>query len=424
MESKIMVKENLVNEKNVSQSKNSNTSRIVAIDRFRGIAIFCMIVFQFIRKFDAFGFLTRIASHNINTGIVVFANTTIADLIAPMFMFAIALTYKMSYDRRAQLHGKKATKMHFLLRYLGLIGVGAILYTINVLMDVMFSGSALRVVDYIFVAFSALAVLAILFNLITLIKPIKKYKPIAGKVFLYIIAVMGVATIVVGAIDFVVLTANITTVSKIGYWMVLQSLGFAGLVALPFMSSNFKIRAIAGGVLLVIYTLYYNLGGGAIVGAITQGGFIGGFGWAIIILLGSAFAEVYMKNKKIAYISALAGLAIAIAMYFLLPIVKSGVEPDPTYLVATIVLSAIAFLIVDLFHFYKFSFDPLAWWGRYPILLYLLEFGVIGLFNELAPDSIQKNAPLWLAITIVTVVVAGFTTLVYFLNRKNKKINL
>jgi len=52
---------------------------------------------------------------------------TVADLVAPAFVLAIALTYRPSFDRRRADWGEAAAYRHFLLRYLALIGIGAIL---------------------------------------------------------------------------------------------------------------------------------------------------------------------------------------------------------------------------------------------------------------------------------------------------------
>jgi hypothetical protein len=49
------------------------------------------------------------------------------DLGAPVFVFAIGLTYGLSYRRRVKEHGLAATIGHFIRRYLGFIGLGAII---------------------------------------------------------------------------------------------------------------------------------------------------------------------------------------------------------------------------------------------------------------------------------------------------------
>ncbi len=407
------------------ENVKTQQNRIIAIDRFRGLAVFCMIVFQLIKNFNVFGILTKIASHNLANGIIIFQSTTLADLIAPMFMFAIALTYKMSFDKRVKLYGRKATNIHFLLRYLGLIGVGAILYTINIIIDIIGNSHTLILVDYFFIVLSIVALLIFILYGIFSIKPLKKHKGIFSKILFYTIAVLGLLTVVVGMIDFAMLASVGTTYVSMRYWMVLQALGFAGLIALPFMNFNLTVKAVGASILLVLYTIYYNLlGGDVIVKSITQGGFIGGFGWAVIILIGSIFADIFKNHKKLSYLFSLGVVAITLTMYFLIPINKSGVQPDPTYLMTTTSLSILAFYVFNLFNFYKLKFDPLAWWGKYPILLYLLEFGVIGLYTQIAPDIILTNAPLWLAIIVVLFFTSLFTIIVYLLNKKNKKVNL
>lgn len=399
--------------------------RISAIDHFRGLAVFCMIFFQLIAHFTCFGVLSRIASHNISIGIVILRSTTIADLIAPMFMFAIALTYKMSFEKRLVTHGRFATNLHFLLRYLGLIGIGAILYTINVIIDHASDFGGLRIVDYLFVAVTLLSIITILVILVFSLRPLRNYRKVVSKILTYLIAILGVMTIIVGCIDFVMITAQGDAYARLGYWMVLQSIGFAGLLVLPLINFNLLVRSIVSGILVVLFTVYYNFAGGQyVVNAITQGGFIGGLGWAMLIAIGSVFMELFIRNKKAACFLTFGLIAIAVAMYFLLPIQKNGVRPDPTYLMITLALSCIAFIIFDLLSFLKWKFDPLAWWGRYPIVLYLLEFSVIGLFTQIAPDEIVADAPIWLAIAIVSVFIVGFTLIVYFLNRKNKKVNI
>ena len=42
---------------------------------------------------------------------------TVADLIAPFFIFAIGLTYGLSARRRMQTAGKAKTVQHFLVRF-------------------------------------------------------------------------------------------------------------------------------------------------------------------------------------------------------------------------------------------------------------------------------------------------------------------
>jgi predicted acyltransferase len=92
-------------------------ARNVAIDRFRGGLIVLMVGGNFLAGIAA---VPGLIKHSPDLGI------TIADLVAPCFVFAIGLTYRASFLRRFAVSPVGAYQ-HFLLRYLALIGVGAII---------------------------------------------------------------------------------------------------------------------------------------------------------------------------------------------------------------------------------------------------------------------------------------------------------
>jgi len=96
-------------------------TRNIALDRYRGLAIIMMTI---VNCFDATPLIPAWLKHAPDYGY------TIADLVAPMFLFAIAVTYRPGYLRRLEKGAKKLdTVMHFVTRYLALIGVGCILST-------------------------------------------------------------------------------------------------------------------------------------------------------------------------------------------------------------------------------------------------------------------------------------------------------
>jgi predicted acyltransferase len=92
--------------------------RITSIDRLRGIAIFLMVIGGFIGQVKSMPWLLR---HPTDPE----ALMTLADLVAPMFIFTIGLTFGLSYNKRKERDGKPAAVQHFLLRYFALIGFGA-----------------------------------------------------------------------------------------------------------------------------------------------------------------------------------------------------------------------------------------------------------------------------------------------------------
>jgi predicted acyltransferase len=89
--------------------------RLEAIDQFRGFAIFMMILANYMNNVQV---IPAWLKHADDIGY------TIIDLIAPMFVFAMGLTYSGSFRRRLARNGAWNTYQHFLTRYLALLGLG------------------------------------------------------------------------------------------------------------------------------------------------------------------------------------------------------------------------------------------------------------------------------------------------------------
>ena len=413
------------------QSKTSNAdagkreetqnTRILSIDRFRGFAIFCMIFFQLAGNFDNLGFLSRIANHSVTDGIVLFPGMTIADIIAPMFMFAIGLTYILSFKKRAERDGKAKTYVHFALRYLALIGLGTALQSINKIIGA-FDGDALAAVDYVFISFFALILLAGILYLIFSIPQIKKYRSYLSKAFLYVLALTGVVTLMALIRDFAVLSENPTN-HTFGYWFILQSIGLPGLITLFVIDKNIWKRLLWTVGFFTVFTIYHEAGNQAVVDAMTHGGLMGGLAWTTILLVGTIIAELYSKNKNSLYICTGILAPIAIASFFIFGINPGSISPG--FVIITATLCSIIFIVFELFNFLKLKhFDFLAIWGKNPLLLYILEFALIGSIVKLCPDSLIEQAPVWLALIWLIGLTAVLTGIAYLLHRKKKVIKL
>jgi len=89
--------------------------RISAIDQFRGFAILLMILADYLNNIQV---IPAWLKHAPDIGY------TIIDLVAPLFVFAIGLTYGMSFRRRLERSGNWKTYNHFISRNLALIGLG------------------------------------------------------------------------------------------------------------------------------------------------------------------------------------------------------------------------------------------------------------------------------------------------------------
>lgn len=90
--------------------------RDLAIDRFRGLAIVLMVLVNYL---GGISWVPAMLKHTPDIGF------TFPDSVAPMFIFAIALTFGPSFDKRLK-KGRLSTYTHFLTRYFALVGIGAL----------------------------------------------------------------------------------------------------------------------------------------------------------------------------------------------------------------------------------------------------------------------------------------------------------
>jgi predicted acyltransferase len=102
----------------VNPKMKSQSERIASIDQFRGTAILAMVLANFIAGIDV---IPAWLKHADDIGY------TLVDLVAPLFIFAIGLTFERSFQRRRMKFGNKRAVTHFITRYLALIGLGAVI---------------------------------------------------------------------------------------------------------------------------------------------------------------------------------------------------------------------------------------------------------------------------------------------------------
>jgi predicted acyltransferase len=94
------------------------TKRIHSIDQFRGFAILTMVLANYM---GGIKIIPSWLKHAPDIGL------TFIDVIAPFFIFAIALTYHLSFRSRLARDGSAKTYSQFFIRYLAIIGLGAII---------------------------------------------------------------------------------------------------------------------------------------------------------------------------------------------------------------------------------------------------------------------------------------------------------
>ncbi len=104
--------------KQVLPNSNPDPSRNPSIDQFRGLSIVLMVLANYLAGIQI---IPAWLKHAPDIGL------TVVDLIAPSFIFAIGLTYGLSWKRRKANHGRSKTYQHFFTRFMAMIGIGAIL---------------------------------------------------------------------------------------------------------------------------------------------------------------------------------------------------------------------------------------------------------------------------------------------------------
>ena len=96
----------------------NQNSRILSIDVFKGLTILLMV---FLNTFHPYDDVPAWSKHAGEYGL------TYVDLVAPFFVFMLALNMKISYKRRVEKFGKKRAALRFIRRFLIFIGIGLVL---------------------------------------------------------------------------------------------------------------------------------------------------------------------------------------------------------------------------------------------------------------------------------------------------------
>ncbi len=416
------------------------------IDRFRGIVIFSMIIFQFMANFSGLGWASSISHHAPNEdAYYMLPNLAVADIVAPMFILAIGLTYLPSLRRRIEKDGKKTAILHFIKRNLMIIGIGVTMDGIN---DIL--GGKTEGLDLTFVIGAAVVlVLSIVILILKAVKLKKISKPL-GKFLSWFVTAFGAYGVGVALVNAVLLVTG-KTADSFGHWVVLHHIGFAGLVALPFALIKGKyenlIRLLGGFGILGLFGLFHSgdlpndmfANNRELVDGVADGGLIGGFAWGAMLVIYLAFSDMYMKNKKL-FFGAVAGYGVLTAalvagIIATLPEGAGWIGPhstfmainkgsvSPSFVIVTVFISLLTFVIVEMFSFYKLSFDPFMWWGKNPILMYCLEFGLVGGIT-VAGESFFKEAGAPVAIAIVAAMAVLLTLIAYICNKKKVIIKI
>jgi hypothetical protein len=284
-------------------------TRDVSIDRFRGALVMMMVTGNFLSGIE---FVPDFLKHAPDIGF------TVADAVAPAFVFVIGLNLRQSLERRLDLGTSKAY-WQLINRYLALIGIGA------------------------------------------------------------------------------VIAAGANMVGTPTDWGVLQAIGVAGLISLPFLRFSTWQRFVVGLVILIGYQYLLDVFMLETVLNSVHGGLFGAVSWAALLILSTVFADLWRLGVIRYFASVVAISLLAAGASVVVDVSKHRVSLS--YVLISLAISAAAYWIFRLLS-QGVSQKPglFAWWGGRALALYLLHLLVLTIFVTPEIDWWYTQASIWLAI--------------------------
>jgi len=94
------------------------STRITSLDQFRGYTVLAMLIVNFLGRYEA---VPTILKHDTR-------HCSYADTIMPGFFFAVGFAYRLTFRKRVERDGARDAYKHAILRCLGLVLLGVVLY--------------------------------------------------------------------------------------------------------------------------------------------------------------------------------------------------------------------------------------------------------------------------------------------------------
>ncbi len=278
---------------------------------------------------------------------------TVIDVIAPAFIFAIGLTYGLSFRKRLIRDGLSRTAGHFLKRNFSIIGIGCILS--------------------------------------------------AGETLL--------------------------GQNKSGFdWGVLQAIGTAGLITLPFLLMPDFAVWICGIIILIGYQFFLDSFFLSVVLRSPHGGLFGSIGWSSMMVFASALGRFFHRDEKSKYkikylMLSFLILAAGIFLSYFSPVSKNRVSSS--YILVSLGISALVFYGFYLLELvFKIKENILSSWGKNPLLLYVLHLILLGFM--VFPDNSfwYSNAPWWIVAIQIVLLLGVLSGIAVILEKKEITLSL
>ncbi len=178
-------------------------------------------------------------------------------------------------------------------------------------------------------------------------------------------------------------------------WGLLQALGAAGLIALPFIQLTTGWRFGIGLGMMAIYQLLSDRFWLEDVLIVPHNG-----PWGAMLILSTAMADMYHDEhlKRSAYPLVSAGMVAAgLVLTLLTPLSKD--RASASYMTLSLGLSGLVFYLFHLLNKrWRIKLPVMTEWGKNPLLLYLLRYVILGFFALPSIPFWYAQAPIWLII--------------------------
>lgn len=218
---------------------------------------------------------------------------------------------------------------------------------------------------------------------------------------------------------------------RVDIWDALVDIGFAGLLALPFILRSKTVRALAAFAFLILYQIlfvYADYGEWTMANSI-DGGPLGPLSWVSILFFGTLLYDLLMEGNSKEFIrkTLIWGIVLTLLGYLL-----SLLQPQEVWqfsqrsmsMAYPILASGIGFITFLLFYvvndIYKIEIPHLTILGINPLLIYIVQYILIYLHGNVLPSS----APLWQALSGFVVIYTLCYLVAHYLYRKNMVVKL
>ena len=204
-------------------------------------------------------------------------------------------------------------------------------------------------------------------------------------------------------------------------WGVLQAIGMAGLITLVFIRQPTWWRLAIGLIILSAYQFLLDRFWLDAVLASPHGGLPGSMSWAGLLILATVLADLYHDRKA----GGINRLLIASTVCIIARAGAVGMVSDqqgPGFRDLYTSLFRVNGWFFWVFHLLvnhlKLKMALFTWWGRNPLILYILHLFLQGLFTLPFGPNWNQTAPPWLVSLQVVTLLVILTLIARYLDKK------